>query len=622
MTIGDLILRVLADMQSFDADLQKDAAKSGTKAGQTLGAKMSGGLKDATKGAKGSILAGLGLGAGLGAIGLASTAISKLTDVMGDSVAAALEEEASISKLDTALKANVKGWDGNRDAIEGVLQARMKLGFSDDEQRQSLALLVGATHDVAKALDIQRTAMDLARLKGISLADASQALIKVEAGSYKILKSLGIQLPKNATQTDALAAVQRLAAGQAEAYANTNEGKLLASQVKVGEAMEKLGAKLLPIVVSATEGAADAVEKLAALFTTLTTAIDDTNGTAKSNEDVLGNLSNILSDLSARGNESKTAIGALDEWVSNLGDDLLDIITVWDGYTTAVEDQAAAHAKATEATRETKKGIADLSGAATDATPPIEELGKQGQATGRKLVHAADTAAESFKDWRDRVVGYAKDIIDKAYQIIDDRAELSAVNHEQAELRKVMATGKATSDQKDRYDELNRRQVELVTDLAANGVTSGKLVSDTMQRLRERLKTATGEERKAILAAIALEKQLAAAAERAALRISTANALAKLGIGSQGLIGGNWGAVGGSAAGGPIPGGRPRWVGERGKELIFPMVDSMVIPHDQSMDLAQSGALGNTYNTTINYPDPSRAPEDFSRTLRRTAVLG
>ena len=49
----------------------------------------------------------------------------------------------------------------------------------------------------------------------------------------------------------------KLAAGQAEDYAKTNAGRLLVSQVKVGEAMEKLGAVVLPLVVGAMEVAAE-----------------------------------------------------------------------------------------------------------------------------------------------------------------------------------------------------------------------------------------------------------------------------------------------------------------------------------------------------------------------------
>lgn len=220
-----------------------------------------------------SIVSGVGLGIGVAAWSMAS---SKIVDVLGDATQAALDEEASIQKLGTALRANVKDWDGNTAGIERVLKARMTLGFSDDEQRDSLAKLVAATGDATKALDIQRTAMDLARFKGISLAEATDALTKVEAGSFRILKGLGIELKANATQTEALAAVQKVAAGQAEDWANTNAGKLLVSQVKVGEAMEKLGASTLPLVVSGMEAAATGATALATTLDLLQHGAADT----------------------------------------------------------------------------------------------------------------------------------------------------------------------------------------------------------------------------------------------------------------------------------------------------------------------------------------------------------
>jgi DNA repair ATPase RecN len=54
------------------------------------------------------------------------------------------------------------------------------------------------------------------------------------------------------TSTEALAAVQKAAEGQAASYAQTNTGKLLVSQVAVGEAMEKVGYTIMPALAEAT----------------------------------------------------------------------------------------------------------------------------------------------------------------------------------------------------------------------------------------------------------------------------------------------------------------------------------------------------------------------------------
>lgn len=210
---------------------------------------------------------GFAIGAGAavtaGAIGAVTTAASQFADVIGDSVKAAMADEASQQRLRTALLANVPAWDGNTKSIEKTLKARENLGFADDETRDSLARIVAATHDVNAALRIQATAMDLARFKGISLADASDALIKVEGGQYRALKALGIVLKEGATQQDALNAVQKVAAGQAAAYADTTEGKLLVAQTKINEAMETFGYTILPAVGEA--------------LSTISKALDSTN---------------------------------------------------------------------------------------------------------------------------------------------------------------------------------------------------------------------------------------------------------------------------------------------------------------------------------------------------------
>jgi hypothetical protein len=200
---------------------------------------------------------GLGMGAGIAAFNLIGQAVGKVFDVLGDATRAAIEDQQSQAKLGAALVANVKNFYGNTAAIERVLKARMALGFSDDEQRDSLALLVAATGDVTKALTTQRTAMDLARLKGISLGDASEALVKVEAGQFRILKSLGIELANGATQTEALAAVQAVAAGQAEDYSATTSGAVLAMQVQFNELQEEIGQELLPILLELATFAKD-----------------------------------------------------------------------------------------------------------------------------------------------------------------------------------------------------------------------------------------------------------------------------------------------------------------------------------------------------------------------------
>lgn len=184
---------------------------------------------------------GMVIGAGIGAFNLLTGAIDTAIGKLGEAHDAYLEDAASQSKLTAALQANIPAWDGRTDAIEEVIGAQMRLGFSDDEQRSSLAELSAITKDVTEAQKLQSLAMDLARFKNLDLGTASDIVGKVYAGNLGTLSRYGIVLGENATKEEALAAIQKMAAGQAEAFAAGPLGKQAAAQLKVGEAMEKVG---------------------------------------------------------------------------------------------------------------------------------------------------------------------------------------------------------------------------------------------------------------------------------------------------------------------------------------------------------------------------------------------
>lgn len=223
---------------------------------------------------------------------LAAAGALAFAGALAGTVRAAIDEEKNIRRLDAALRANVDGWNGNTDAIEAAIAEREKLAFSDDELRDSLTGLVGATKDVTKALDIQSVAMDLARFKDISLKEASEALVKVEAGQFRMLKSLGIELEKGATQTDALAAVQRVAAGQAKEFGESTEGAMVSAGIAIEDVAEDIGEELMPVVrelalfvrddlIPIIRGAATAVDTLAtALGPGLAAEIEDLHARA------------------------------------------------------------------------------------------------------------------------------------------------------------------------------------------------------------------------------------------------------------------------------------------------------------------------------------------------------
>lgn len=186
----------------------------------------------------------------LGKVGILAviTAIAAAIGFIGKATGAALEEQKGIARLNAALKANVKGWKGNTDAIEATIAKREKLAFSDDELRSSLTTLVAKYKNVDKAQQLQLRAMDLARLKNISLDDATAMLTKGLDGNQKILKSLGITLPKTASEHDRLIAIQKVAKGQADKFGKSEAGAMQAAQIAMGDLVEDIGSAFLPIV--------------------------------------------------------------------------------------------------------------------------------------------------------------------------------------------------------------------------------------------------------------------------------------------------------------------------------------------------------------------------------------
>lgn len=217
----------------------------------TLQDRASEGLKDIGK--EGGNLGDLVKGGAM----VAGGAILAFGGFLVGATKAAADEQVGIARLSQTLKNAVPNWDGNTDAVEAYIAKQEKLAFSDDELRDSLSHLVGQTKDLKEAQNLQATAMDLARAKGISLEAATKAVGKVDQESIGILKKLGIQVDENMTKEQALTAIRAATAGQAEAYANTAAGSMERLQNTLSNAFETIGGAILPLVTGPLQALAD-----------------------------------------------------------------------------------------------------------------------------------------------------------------------------------------------------------------------------------------------------------------------------------------------------------------------------------------------------------------------------
>ena len=293
-TIGELLVRLGLDPASYTKGLSTAESSTKSSAGN-IGKHFDDAGSHVSK--FGSVMHGVAVGVGVELTHLATEGVGKIVDVLKDAEKDFQDAAVSTAKLSTAvdnalpgLKAYPNGLKDTTAAVNDTLEANLNLGFSMDDQRNSMALLVGVTKNVPQAEKDMSEAMDLARLKGIDLASATNIVMKAQEGNTGALKKLGIVVAPvttamdalrasnekatpaqiaaakaadlQATETAALAGVTKLAGGQAEAYANTSAGKLAAAHAKVTEAMVKLGSITDQIVQAVLPALADAFENI------------------------------------------------------------------------------------------------------------------------------------------------------------------------------------------------------------------------------------------------------------------------------------------------------------------------------------------------------------------------
>lgn len=165
-----------------------------------------------------------------------------------DAAKAAAEDEQATMRLEQALRNSGGAFDESLAKVNDRIAAGQKLAFSDDDVRDSFQSLLAATGDTDEALKRQAAAMDLARGAGIPLEAATRMLGKINGENVEVFKKMGIVLGENATEADALAAVQAKFGGQAQTYANSTAGQFEIAKIKMAEVKETIGGALLPIM--------------------------------------------------------------------------------------------------------------------------------------------------------------------------------------------------------------------------------------------------------------------------------------------------------------------------------------------------------------------------------------
>jgi hypothetical protein len=198
-----------------------------------------------------STIHGLGrtsLAVALGMGGL-NIAVTGLHAALKNTIAAAAEDAASQARLQAAVAASGASYAAYATQLDAVIKKGQERGFTDDQTRSGLAILIAQTDSVGEATKRYAIAQDLARGAGIDVVTASRLLGKITEENVTALQRYGITVKAGATETEALAAVQRKFAGQAQAFADSPAGQFARTTDSIREAGESLGRVLLPAVV-------------------------------------------------------------------------------------------------------------------------------------------------------------------------------------------------------------------------------------------------------------------------------------------------------------------------------------------------------------------------------------
>jgi hypothetical protein len=228
--------QAIAKFKEVDGELDKMG-----KSADSAGGKISG-IDKASKIATAGVLA---MGAAF--VGFAAFGIKE-----------ANEAEQALNKLGVTLSNFGVNTAETRKRVEELTGSYVDLGFGGEEAAAGYDVLFRATGDLDKAQALLATSADLARVKNISLADASSIVAKASQGGAKAFKDMGITLdstlPKAQAIDKAMGELNARIGGQATAYTKTFAGQMVVMKEKFADVAETLGTTLMPYLKSFLDG--------------------------------------------------------------------------------------------------------------------------------------------------------------------------------------------------------------------------------------------------------------------------------------------------------------------------------------------------------------------------------
>ena len=195
-----------------------------------------------------------GLGSALGDVAkvaggfVIGKAMSDAPGFFLDAAAAAAEDAASTERLKQTIINAGGSWDTYKNKLDAAIASGQKKGFTDDQVRDSLNFLTNATGDSEEAIKRFAIAQDLSRGANIDMSLATKMVGKLTDENIQTFKKLGITIKDGSTEAEALAAVQKKFAGQADTYADSTAGQMAKAKIQMAELKEQIGYAVLPVM--------------------------------------------------------------------------------------------------------------------------------------------------------------------------------------------------------------------------------------------------------------------------------------------------------------------------------------------------------------------------------------
>jgi hypothetical protein len=176
----------------------------------------------------------------------AGAAFASMAGFLSIASRANADAEASQQRLETAFENAGSSVDEYSTQLDAASKKALQLGFDDEDAADSIAKLTNATHDGQKAINDLALAEDISRARKIDLASATNIVIAAEQGRFGALKRMGIAIDENASSEQALAALHKQFAGNAEAYSETSAAGYDRMKNAAENALEAIGSHLGP----------------------------------------------------------------------------------------------------------------------------------------------------------------------------------------------------------------------------------------------------------------------------------------------------------------------------------------------------------------------------------------